>query len=327
MDRRRFLVAISGGLLATPAASMGQHAGKPPRVGLLFPLSRQVASVSADALESAFRELGYVLGESIILEYRWAEGRADRLPALAAELVSSKVDVIVSVATQATLAAKAATTTLPIVTVGAADPVGTGLVQSLARPGGNVTGIGVHLEEFTAKLPELLKEAVPHVSHVAYLEDPSNPGHASLLVVTRDTAKRMGLRLTVYEVRTLEELQPTFASMTRDRVGGLVVAYQVFTYQHRRRIATLAATHRLPAVYGGRAFVDAGGLMSYGVSEAAVFRRAATYVNRILNGSRPADLPVEQPDKFEVVLNLRAGSAIGLTMPSSLVLRADEIIR
>jgi putative ABC transport system substrate-binding protein len=159
------------------------------------------------------------------------------------------------------------------------------------------------------------------------LEDPSNPGHASLLVVTRDTAKLMGLRLTVYEVRTLEELQPTFASMTRDRVGGLVVAYQVFTYQHRQRIATLAATHRLPAVYGGRAFVDAGGLMSYGVSEAAVFRRAATYVNRILNGSRPADLPVEQPDKFEVVLNLRAGSAIGLTMPSSLVLRADEIIR
>ena len=186
MDRRRFLAALSGALPATPGTSTAQQAGPVPRVGLLFPLSRPVASVSADALESGFRELGYVLGKSLILEYRWAEGHADRLPGLAAELVDSKVDLIVSVATQATLAAKAATPTIPIVTVGAADPVGTGLVQSLARPGGNVTGIGVHQEEFVAKLPELLKEALPRVSRIGYLEDPSNPAYAGLLAVVRD---------------------------------------------------------------------------------------------------------------------------------------------
>jgi putative tryptophan/tyrosine transport system substrate-binding protein len=212
MDRRLFLAALSGGLLATPGGLMAQQAGKVPRIGLLVPLSRQVASVSADALEGGFRELGYVLGESIILDYRWAEGHADRLPALAAELVNSRMDVIVSVATQATLAAKTATTTIPIVTVGAADPVGTGLVQTLARPGGNVTGIGVHQEEFAAKLPELLKEALPRVSRIGYLEDPSNPAVANILVVIRDTAKRLALQLVVYDARTLEELRAAFAA-------------------------------------------------------------------------------------------------------------------
>jgi putative tryptophan/tyrosine transport system substrate-binding protein len=196
--RRRAFVTGLGAVLATPLGVRAQSVGKVPRIGLLFPLSRQMASVSADALESGFRELGYVLGETIILDYHWAEGHADRLAALAAELVRSTPDVIIAVATQATLAVKAATTTIPIVTVGAADPVGTGLVESLARPGGNVTGIGVHQEEFVAKLPELLKEALPRLSRIGYVEDPSNPGYASILVVVRDTTKRLGLQSATY---------------------------------------------------------------------------------------------------------------------------------
>jgi putative ABC transport system substrate-binding protein len=326
MDRRAFL-ALVGGFLASPDVTSAQPTRRVPRVGLLFPLSRPVASVSADALEAGFRELGYIPGESIILDYRWAEGQAERLPILAAELVASKPDVIVTVATQATLAAKAVTTTIPLVMAYVADPVGTGIVSSLARPGGNVTGIGVQLEEFSAKLPELLKEAAPRTSHVAVLADPNNPGYQVHQAAVRDTARRLGLKLATYDTRTLDELQATFPAMVRDQVDALVVVIQPFTYQHRQRIAVLAAKHRLPAIYAGRAFVEAGGLMCYGVSEAGVFRRAAYYVDRILKGTRPADLPVEQPATFELVVNLKTAKELGLTLPRSLLLRADEVIQ
>ena len=327
MNRRVFLAVLACGLVAKPIAPSAQSTRRVPRVGLLFPLSRQVASVSADALESGFRELGYLLGETVILDYRWAEGHAERLPALAAELVSSRADIIVSVATQATLAAKAATTTIPIVMVYVGDPVGTGLVQSLAKPGGNVTGIGVQLEEFAGKLPELLKEAFPRLSRIVYLADPNNPGCRVLQTTLGDTTKRLGLQLALYYVRTPDELQADFPAMGRDRVNALVVAYQPFTYQHRQRITALAAKYHVPAIYAGRAFIDAGGLMSYGVSEAGVFRRTAIYVDTILKGTQPADLPVERPDKFELVLNLKVATALGLTMPQSLLLRADELVQ
>ena len=328
MNRRTFLSGLTLGTLAWPLAVEAQQPrGKPPHVGLLFPLSRQVASVSADALEAGFRDLGYTPGGNIILDYRWAEGQTERLPALAAELVGSKPDVIVTVATQATIAAKAVTTTIPLVMVGAADPVGTGLVSSLARPGGNVTGIGVHSEEFSAKLPELLKEAVPRASHVAVLGDPSNPAYHPVNQIIHDTARRLGLKPAAYDARTLDELQAAFPAMVRDRVNALVIPLQVFTYQHRQRIAALAAKHRLPAIYSGKAFVDAGGLMCYGVSEAGVFRRTAYYVDKILRGAKPADLPVERPTKFELVINLKTAKALGLTMPRSLLLRADEVIQ
>jgi putative ABC transport system substrate-binding protein len=285
-----------------------------------------VASISADALEAGFRDLGYEPGKTILLDYRWAEGRTERLPALAAELVGSKPEVIVTVATQATLAAKAATTTIPLVMVGAGDPVGTGLVASLPRPGGNVTGIGVHLEEFSAKLPELLKEAIPRASRVAVLGDPSNPAYPVNQII-HDTARRLGLTPVAHDARTIDDLQAAFPAMVRDRINVLVVPLQVFTYQHRQRIAALAAKHRLPAIYSGRAFVDAGGLMCYGVSEAAVFRRAAYYVDRILKGATPADLPVERPTKFELVINLKTAKTLGLSIPQSLLVRADEIVQ
>jgi putative ABC transport system substrate-binding protein len=325
LDRRAFVTLVVG-LLAGPDVTSAQPTRRAPHVGLLFPLSRQVASVSADALEAGLRELGYIPGENITLEYRWAEGHAERLPSLAAELAGSKPDVIVTVATQATVAAKAVTTTIPLVMVSVGDPVGTGIVSSLARPGGNVTGVGVHLEEFSAKLPELLKEAVPRASRVAVLADPSNLGYRVNRAI-HDTARTLGLKPAAYDARTLDELQAAFSAMVRDQVNALVVPLQVFTYQHRDRIATLAAKHKLPAIYGGRAFVDAGGLMCYGVSEAGVFRRAAYYVDRILKGARPADLPVEQPTTFELVVNLKTAKELGLTLPRSLLLRADEVIR
>ncbi len=272
-------------------------------------------------------EIGYIPGESIILDYRWAEGNADRLPALVLELVSSKPDVIVTVATQATLAAKTAATTIPIVMVCVGDPVGAGIVQSLARPGGNVTGIGIHLDEFSAKLPELLKEASPRTSRIAVLADPSNPGYRVPQAAFSDASRRLGVELVRYDVRTLHDLQAAFPAMSRYGINGLVVVIQPFTYQHRQLITALAAKHQLPAIYQGRAFVDAGGLMCYGVSEAGVFRRAAVYVDRILKGARPAELPVEQPDTFEFLVNLKAAKELGLTMPRSLLLRADEVVQ
>jgi putative ABC transport system substrate-binding protein len=251
IDRRTFLVALAVGLLTRPDGTRAQPTRRVPRVGLLFPLSRQVASVSADALEAGFRELGHIPGENIVLDYRWAEGQAERLPSLAAELVEAKVDIIVSVATQATLAAKAMTTMIPIVMVYVGDPAGTGIVPSLARPSGNVTGIGVNLEEFSAKLPELLKEAFPRASRIAVLADPSNPGYRVPQMAIGDTARRLGVRLAAYDMRTLDELQAAFPAMVRDQVNALVVVIQPFTYQHRQRITALAAKYRLPG-HGSR---------------------------------------------------------------------------
>jgi putative tryptophan/tyrosine transport system substrate-binding protein len=327
LNRRSFISGITSVLLAAPHSVSAQQAKRIPRVGLLFPLARPQVSLHVDALEAGFRSLGYTPGQNIILDYRFAEGRLERLPALAAELAALNVDLIASVATAATLAAKSATTTIPIVMIYVGDPVGTGIVQSLARPGGNVTGLGIHGEEFAAKMPEFLKEAYPRTSRVALLSDQISPLYTLYQGVVGNASERLGLRFTTYEARSADAIEAAFQAMVRDRVNAVIVPNQPFTYRYQQRIVELAAKHRLPAIYGVRAAVRAGGLMSYGVDEADVFRRAATYVDKILKGAKPADLPVELPTKFELVVNLKTAKTLGLTIPQLLMLRADEVIQ
>ena len=303
-----FIVTLAFGILLAPLAAEAQQGGKAFRQGL--------------------RDLGYVEGQNIAIEYRWAEGRFERLPDLAAELVRLKVDVIVSVVTQASLAAKNATRTIPIVMVAAGDPLGSGLVASLARPGGNVTGPSSMLAELAGKELELLKETVPNVSRVAVLWNPANAvWQAQMLRATEVAARALGLQLQLLEARGPDELEGAFAAMTRERASALLVQVDVIFALHARRIADLAAKRRLPAMYGSREHVEAGGLISYAPNVPDVFRRAATYVDKILKGAKPADLPVEQPTKFELVINLKTAKALGLTIPQAVLIRADEVIR
>jgi putative ABC transport system substrate-binding protein len=280
------------------------------------------------AFDDGLRELGWIAGQSIAIEPRWAEGRFERLPDLATELVRLKVDVIVANVTQASLAAKHATATIPIVMVGVGDPLGSGLVDNLARPGGNVTGPSSMLAEASVKQLALLKETVPGASPVAVLRNPANPvWQASALKETDAAARAMGLRLQLLEARGPDELEVAFAAMTREHAGALFVPADIIFVRHAQRMAELAARHRLPAMFGFREHVEAGGLMSYAASFAIMFRRAATFVDKLLKGARPAELPVEQPTKFELVINLKTAKALGITIPQSVLLRADEVIR
>jgi putative ABC transport system substrate-binding protein len=274
------------------------------------------------------KDLGWVEGQNIVIEWRFAGGRAERLPDLAAELVRLQVDLIVVPSTPPALAAKNATKTIPIVTVGVGDPVGLGLVASLARPGGNITGLtGVVTPEIAGKQLELLKEAVPKVSRVAVLWNPATPGNALALRETEIAARVLGVELQLLEARSLNDFDSAFAAMTAKRAGALLVLGDVMFVTHRIRLAELVAKSRLPAMYGLREYVEAGGLMSYGPIASELFRRAATYVDKILKGAKPADLPVEQPTRFELVVNLKTAKALGLTIPQSVLIRADEVIR
>ena len=264
-----------------------------------------------------------------MIEYRDAEGKLERLPALAAELVALKVDVIVAAGTPAALAAKQATRTLPIVFAAAADPVASGLVTSLARPGGNVTGLSILAPELVGKCLEQLKQAVPGVSRVAVLWQPGGLGERTekdMLKGAEVAARALGVRLQFVEARGPADFDRAFSDMTRARAGALTVLASAMFFSERRRLVDLAAKNRLPAVYPLREFVDAGGLMSYGPNLADLFRRAATYVDKILKGAKPGDLPVEQPTKFELVINLKTAKALGLTIPPSLLQRADQVI-
>ena len=264
-----------------------------------------------------------------MIEYRDAEGKLERLPALAAELVALKVDVIVAANTVAALAAKQATRTLPIVFASVGDPVTSGLVTSLARPGGNVTGLSVLAPELVGKCLELLKQAVPGVSRVAVLWQPGGLGERTekdMLKAAEVAARALGVRLQFVEARGPADFDRAFSDMTRARAGALTVLPSTMFFNERRRLVDLAAKNRLPAVYTSREFVDAGGLMAYGPNLADLFRRAATYVDKILKGAKPADLPVEQPTKFELVINLKAAKALGLEVPPLLIAQADELI-
>jgi len=280
------------------------------------------------AFQQGLRDLGYVEGQNLIMEYRYAEGSAERLRDHAAALVQLPVDVIVTVGASGTRGAQHATRTIPIVMTGNYDPVGQGFVASLAQPGGNITGLSNLGTELPGKRLELLKEVAPQSRRIAVLANPASPGYAPLLNNLTVAAEALKLFLHVVEVRRVEELDDAFAAMLRAGADALVVFAepQLITPQ-RGRIADLAATSRLPAMYDGKLYVEAGGLMSYGASLPDLYRRATTYVDKILKGAKPADLPVEQPTKFELVINLKAARALGITMPPSLLLLADEVIQ
>ncbi len=328
MERRRFIQVIAGGLLAAPLAAEGQQAAKVARIGYLG-FNRAANSPLPEAFFQGLRDLGYVEGRNVVIEYRDAEGKQERFPALAAELVALKVDVILAPSTLAALAAKQATRTLPIVFAAAGDPVTSGLVTSLARPGGNVTGLSVLSTELVGKRLELLKQALPGVSRVAVLWHPGaidERTEKDTLKGAEVAARALGVRLQFVEARGPEDFDRAFSDMTRARASALTVLPYAMFINERRRLVDLAAKNRLPAVYGLREFVDAGGLMAYGPNVADLFRRAATYVDKILKGAKPGDLPVEQPTKFELVINLKTAKALGLTIPPSLLGRADQVI-
>jgi putative ABC transport system substrate-binding protein len=328
VDRRAFISIVTGGLLAAPLAAEAQEAAKIARIGYLA-ADRAANRHMPEAFRQGLRDLGYVEGRNVVIEYRDAEGKLERLPALAAELVALKVDVIVAGGTPQALAAKQATRTLPIVFAAAADPVTSGLVASLARPGGNVTGLSMLTPELVGKCLEQLKQAVPGVSRVAVLWQPGALGERTekdMLKGAEVAARALGVRLQFLEARGPADFDRAFSEMTRARADALTVLPSTMLNAERRRLVDLAAKNRLPAVYPWREGVDAGGLMSYGPDFADLFRRAATYVDKILKGAKPADLPIEQSTKYELVINLKTAKALGLTIPPSLLQRADEVI-
>ncbi len=316
-------IVIALGILSAPLPSEAQPA-KVPRIGFLGPSS---PSPFLQAFRQGLRELGYVEGQSIAIEYRSSEGRLERLPDLAIELVRLKVDLIVAVATPGALAAKQATSVIPIVMVGVGDPVGLGYVASLARPGGNITGLSSMSVDLGPKRLELLKETIPRVSRVGVMWNPGDPARAIELRDTQAAADRLGLRLQSIEVRSPDEIERAFSAILRERPDALIVQQDPLTIAQRARIADLALKNRLPAISVFREFPEAGGLMAYGTNLADLYRRAATYVDKILKGARPADLPVEQPTRFELVINLKTAKALGLTLPQSILIRADHVIQ
>ena len=323
MDRRAFFRLLGVGVLAAPVAAGAQQAGKAYRVGVLGAID----SPPWEAFRQGLRELGYVEGRNLFLEQRFSGGRNERLRELAAELGRLQVDVIMTGGTEAPQAARAVTSSIPIVMGAANDPVGLELIASFARPGGNVTGLSFDItQQEGAKRLQLLKELVPKASRVAYLLAPGPTGETDL-AGARLGARALGVDLRIHEVRAPGDLDRTFTALMRKRPDALLVSATPAAMLQRRQIVDLAARSRLPAMYGFREPVEAGGLVSYGPSLSDMFHHAATYVDKILKGAKPGDLPVEQPTKFELVINLKTAKALGLTIPQSLLLRADEIIQ
>jgi len=324
---RRALITGVLGFLAIPLAAKAQPAGKVYRIGFLGGTSRTANADMTNAFSQGLRELGYVEGQNVAIEYRYAEGKYERFPDFMNELVRLKVDVIVVVPTAAALAAKNATGTIPIVTVAVFDPIESGLVASLARPGTNVTGLTLIAgAEIVGKYLELLKESLPKVSRVAVLWNPANAAHPSLVREAESSARTLGLQLQLAGVRGPDEVDNALAAMARERVGALMVLPDSMFVAERTRLAELATKHRLPAMYGLRLHAEAGGLMAYSANLPDSARRAAAFVDRILKGAKPADLPVERPTKFELVINLKTAKALGLTIPPAVLARADEVI-
>jgi putative ABC transport system substrate-binding protein len=318
------LVAAGLGLLSASPTAQAQPAKKAYRVALIHS-DPSAARESFEGFRQGVSELGYVEGETIAFEYRYTEGRDDRLTAIVADLVRLKVDAIVTGSTVAARAARSASSTIPVVMAGVGDPVGTGLVASLARPGGNVTGLSSIGPELNSKRLELLKETVPRASRIAVLFNGANPSNVAAMKEMETIAPALGVELERLDVRDGGGLEAAL-DLAKRHAGALLVQRDVVNQLHRARIAALAATSRLPAMYAGSEYVKAGGLMSYGVQTADLFRRAAGYVARIFEGARPADLPVEQPTKFELVINLKVAKALGLTIPPSVLARADEML-
>jgi putative ABC transport system substrate-binding protein len=326
IDRRTFLGTLTGGLIAVPLAAEAQPAGRSHRIGILgnVPPTEPYGALLWGAFIQGLRDHGYTEGQNISIEHLYSEGKYERLVGLADELVRRRVEVIVVPADQNALAARQATRTIPIVMIG--DPVGSGLVASLARPGGNITGLaGIVGPEVVGKQLELLKAAVPQLSRVAILRNPGNPLHAVLVREAGNVGRSMMLEFQTFEARGPDDFPTAFAAMARDRAGAVLVMTDGMFGIHPTRIADLAAKGRLPTM-GTRIMVDAGMLMSYSPKLPELFRRAATYVDRILRGTKPADLPIEQPTAYELVINLKTAKALGLTIPPSLLQRADQVI-
>ena len=325
-NRRKLVNALGAGALIAPLACFAQQQrSKVARIGLLEATSASSRAKEREALIARLRELGLVEGKNILIEYRWADGKYERLPALAAELVQMKVDVIVASA-NAIRAAQQATTTIPIVMVTTADPVGSGFIASLARPGGNITGLSSISVDVSSKYVELLRAAVPELSRVAVLVNPDHTIHPDFLKRIQATAKTNSVTISPVEASTASQIEAAFSAMKQERAGALIVLPDPFFSAQARRIAELAAQQRLPTMFSTREPVESGGLMSYGRNSAEQYYRAATYVDKILKGAKPGELPVEQPTKIELVINLKTAKAIGLTIPQELLLRADKVI-
>ncbi len=322
-----FILTVALGILPAPLATPAQQGGKMPRIGFLGNSTAALEANLVGPFRDGLRELGYDEGRNVLIEYRWADGKYERFPALIAELIALKVDVIVTAGTPATLAVKKATTAVPLVMVAVGDPVGTGIVASLNRPGGNITGLTSISPELDGKRLELLREVIPKLSHIAVLWNAASPLQVVAETQTRAAARVLRMKVLSLGVRTSEEIDDALAVIARERPGALLVLADRLFLHHRARIMDFAAQHRLPGVHAYRELVEAGGLMSFGPSYAGMHRRAAYFVDRIVKGAKPADLPVEQPATFELVVNLKAAKALGVTIPQSVLLRATEVIR
>jgi putative ABC transport system substrate-binding protein len=327
--RRREFITLLGGAAAWPLAARAQQtASTVRRIGLLLPGNTRTTAVRGqlEAFRQGLKEYGWVEGQNIIIEYRFAEGKEDALPAIAAELARSRLDVIVAESTAAIQSAKTVTQTVPIVMATSSDPVGTGLVANLNRPGGNITGLSLQAAELSGKRLQLLTEIVPGLARVAVLSNPLNPSIALSVEQTKAAAQALGIETHVVEVQAPDKFESAFAAVTAAHAGALMVLPDPLLYGQHPRIVTFTAASHLPALFPEREVAEAGGLIAYGPSIPASFQRAAAYVDKILRGAKPADLPVEQPTTFELVVNLQTARATGVTIPTSILLRADEVI-
>ena len=324
MKRREFITLI-GSAAAWPLVARAQQAAKVPRIGYLAlgPASARIGWVQG--LRSGLRDLGYVEGRNIVIEFCWADG-VGQLPQLAAELVHMEVDVIFASSSTFVEAARQATKTIPIVFANHADPVGIGHVASLAHPGGNITGLTMLLTDLSAKELEMLKEAVPHATRIGVLWNPTTPSHPPAVHAVETAGEKLGVALHMVPMRTVDDFDAAFETMARERLGGFLDVASPLTFSHRAHLAALALKHRLPGAFGLKEFVDAGGLMSYGADISDLHRRAAIYIDKILKGIKPADLPVEQASRYQLVINLKTARALGLELPPTLLARADEVI-
>jgi putative ABC transport system substrate-binding protein len=322
--RRKLVIALGAGALTAPFRSFAQQQDKVWRVGFLSP--GKIDDYRSGPFLQGMRELGYVQGKNLLIEWRSAEGNNERLSGLAKELVNLKVDVIAAVGTPGTSAAQKSTITMPIVMLSVADPIGNGLVKSLARPGGNTTGISNITGDLISKQLEILLAMAPKVARVAVLVHPTNLSHATMLKSVQAAARRVNVTILPVEARRPQEIETAFTMMARQNAGALIALLEPLFQQQKGQIVELTAKHRLPFIGGSSEYVEAGGLMSYGANTPDIFRRGATYVDKILKGAKPGDLPVEQPTKFEMFINGKTAKALGLTIPQSLLIMADKVI-
>jgi putative ABC transport system substrate-binding protein len=323
---RSAIRTLAAAILAAPLLVQAQQVGKVYRIGVLERISPVLNAANFDAFRNGLRDLGYLEGSNLVIDYRSADGRSERFPRLASELVALKVDVIVTRGTPAVLAAKKATTTIPIVMAASGDPIGPGVVVSLARPGGNITGLTAITVDVAGKRLELLRQLAPGASRIGAMLNMSNPAIVPEWKELEVAARRLDVQIQLFDVRTPGDLAHAFDAAPGQQIGALVVGIDDLTQMHRRLIVDLATKHRLPAIYASREFVEAGGLVTYGVNYPHLYRRAATYVDKIFKGAKPADLPIEQPTQFDLVINLKSAAAIGVAIPPSVLLRADQVI-